>query len=114
MSRLNVYGCRQLAKVIPQVADVLNGTGPRPSAITLGGTEIYFEKPGPKVERHERQHVIQAARCCPLFLCWLPLRARAWAGAVRYWKKYIKFHTEYGYTNNPFEVEARAAEEDVA
>ena len=46
------------------------------------------------VLRHERVHVEQWRRL----------------GALRFLTRYLWYHCKYGYQQNPFEVEARAAE----
>lgn len=106
---MNAYMCKCLAK-LPGIIDQLNGDGPAPGAVTIGGTIVYFEKPDERMVRHEEKHVDQAGRFAPWFLTWLPRRARAWAGARWYWREYIREHHRMGYEANRFEVEARAAE----
>ena len=103
--------CGYAGKLMPVVIDMVNGSGPAPEAVTLGGTTFFFAKKGsPALERHEHRHVVQAAECAPGWAAWLPLRARAWLGARKFWSKYVDFHLKYGYALNPLEVEARGDE----
>lgn len=98
--------CGHAAKVVPEIIDALNGSGPKPKAVTIGGTVVYFGEKTQELEWHEYMHVVQAARYAPWWAKWLPLRAKAWAGAPRYWKAYEKEHREKGYEGNKFELEA--------
>lgn len=107
---ITITGCNLGGKTVPEIIDALNGDGPKPSAITLGGTIIAFEPLSERTKKHEHMHVVQAARYCPWVLRWLPLKGRAWAGAAKYWKAYFAEHKAKGYLANKFEEEARAAE----
>lgn len=99
--------CAVAAKVI----DAVNGDGPAPAAITLGGTILIFgTAASPELIRHEETHVDQAAACCPRWLRWLPRRSRAWVGAPAFWRRYVAAHLAHGYADNPYEVEARRSE----
>lgn len=88
MSRFVV--CDPAAAVLPELIDAINGSGPAPAAVTIGGVEIYFEPPTQRLKRHEFAHVVQAARFAPRWAGWLPLRARAWIGAPAFWRAYAR------------------------
>jgi hypothetical protein len=113
VSDLPVYGCSYAGKLIPEVIDALNGDGPKPAAVTVGGTVIYFAEPGPGLIAHEEMHVTQSARYAPWWARWMPRRARAWLGAPKFFPAYVKQHTEKGYAKNEFEEEAREAQRKV-
>lgn len=102
--------CGHAAKIVPEIIDALNGDGPAPAAVTVGGTIVYFQKPTAQLKRHENVHVIQAARFAPWWAKWMPLKWRAWVGAPRFWKAYKAEHDAHGYEGNKFELEATAAE----
>lgn len=109
MNEFFVCGC--LKKVIPEIADALNGPDAgKPVAITLGGATFYFVgEPGPALRAHEAKHREQARRCDPW---WMPIPSiRMAIGDARFLTAYIRQHRKYGYRNNPYEIEARAAED---
>lgn len=104
--------CGYAGKIIPEIIDALNGSGPKPEAVTLGGTSFFFGKAGSvRMKRHEYQHVLQSAARCPSWARWLPVRVRAWLGAPKFLPEYIKQHELHGYSNNSYEIEARKAED---
>lgn len=82
-------------RLIPAVGGLLSGMGKPAAAVTLGRTIIVHPGArctGPLI-RHELAHVKQWQRHPFTF----PLR-------------YVWNHARFGYHDNPFEVEARAAE----
>lgn len=83
---------------IPVLAGVLSGMGAPARAVTLSGTIVVHPEARltPRLLRHELAHVRQW-RASPLF----PLR-------------YVWGHVVHGYHQNPYEVEARAAEGEEA
>lgn len=104
----DIYVCSYAGKLIPEVIDALNGNGPKPDAITIGGTQVFFGSPSEQLRKHEWMHVVQSARFAPRWMAgWVPIRIRAWMGVPKFWKAYIKEHTERGYVFNKFEIEAR-------
>lgn len=108
---MNLYRCPLLARAFARVADALNGpTAGEPGAITIGGTTVYLSEQPDAIKRHEWVHVLQAARHCPRWLRWLPVRVQAWIGAPVFEALYIAEHRRAGYEENKYEVEARAAE----
>lgn len=105
-----VYVCTCAAKYIPELAALVNG-GTRPAATTIGGVEFYFEKPDDKMRRHENKHIEQYASFAPFWTRAFPLSWKAWIGSPKFVQAYIAENNKFGYQNNKFEVEARAAEE---
>jgi len=83
---------------IPWLGGRLSGMKQPAAAVTLGSTIIVHPRVqlSPRLLRHELAHVAQWQQQPFSF----PLR-------------YLLNHLRYGYTNNPFEVEARSAEHDV-
>jgi hypothetical protein len=84
-------------RIIPAVGGRLSGMRGPAGAVTFGRTIILHprSKLTPRLLRHELAHVRQWQRWPVTF----PLR-------------YIWHHLQYGYRDNPFEVEARAAEDE--
>jgi hypothetical protein len=84
-------------RVIPAVGGILSGMRRAAGAVTLGRTIIVHPRARltPRLLRHELTHVRQWQRWPVTF----PLR-------------YVWQHLQHGYRDNPFEVEARAAEEE--
>ena len=80
---------------IPAFAGIMSGLGEPAAAVTLGDAIVVHPDVvlTPRLLRHELEHVHQWRRHSFLF----PLRY-AWS------------HLRYGYHDNPYEVEARAAE----
>ena len=108
---MNLYKCPTLARAVGAVADALNGPDTdEPGAITIGGTTVYLAEQPDSIKRHEWVHVLQAARHCPRWLRWLPVRVQAWLGAPIFEALYIAEHRRVGYELNKFEAEARLAE----
>jgi hypothetical protein len=108
---VNLYACRLLARIVGAIADAANGpTAGVPGAITVGGTTAYLSEQPDAIKRHEWVHVLQAARCCPRWLRWLPVRTQAWIGMPRFEAAYVIEHFGHGYDGNKYEIEARAAE----
>jgi hypothetical protein len=65
-----------------------------------------------RAKLHHAAHVMQQARCAPPWAPeWLPLWLRAWWGAERFWEAYQQQHQLCGFLGNPFELEARRAED---
>ena len=83
--------------LIPRVAGVLSGLGGAAHAVTLGDTIVVHPSASltPRLLRHELAHVRQWRTLGPLF----PVR-------------YAIAHLVHGYHENPYEVEARAAERE--
>jgi hypothetical protein len=102
--------CGKARELVPEVIDALNGSGPKPIAVTVGGTPIYFTEPTPALQRHEEKHVDQSVAFAPGWTRWLPRRVRAWIGFPAFSRAYTAEHNKVGYVLNRFEVEARAAE----
>ena len=108
---MNFIACFAAAKKIAQVVAAAAGR----TAVTLSPTvTIYFvDKADPRLLAHEAKHRQQAARFLPW---WARGKANPLAivgnqvAAVRWLNEYYKFHKLYGYEFNPFEVEARNAE----
>ena len=82
---------------IPVVAGVLSGMKGPAAAVTLGDAIIVHPRVPltPRLLRHELEHVRQWRQHSVSF----PLR-------------YVWGHLRHGYHANPYEVEARAAEQD--
>jgi hypothetical protein len=80
---------------LPAIAGRLSGMGGPAAAVTLGRTVVVHPsvRVTPQLVRHELAHVRQ----------WQKNR---WTFPVRY----VVNHFRYGYDQNPYEVEARAAE----
>lgn len=80
---------------IPRLGGLLSGMHGPAAAVTIGSTIIVHPRVqlSPRLLRHELAHVAQWRQQPFTF----PLR-------------YTLNHLRYGYTNNPFEVEARSAE----
>ena len=90
---MNLYRIPPLARFVGWIADKANGPScDVPGAITIGGMTLCLSPQPESIRRHEYVHIEQAARFCPWWLQWLPLR--------------------HGYDNNVFEIEARMAEAD--
>lgn len=82
-------------RLIPEIGGRLSGLAGRAAAVTLGRTiivhpDVHLTE---RLLRHELAHVRQWQRARLTF----PLR-------------YLWQHLRYGYRDNPYEVEARAAE----
>lgn len=108
---MNLYRIPPLARFVGWIADKVNGpTCDVPGAITIGGMTLYLSPQPESIRRHEFVHIEQAARFCPWWLQWLPLRLRAWCGFTRFDAAYAIEHLRHGYANNVFEIEARLAE----
>jgi|SRR3972149_5852994 len=107
---VKVYACSLAAKYVPTVIDLLNKSGPKPAAVTIGGAVFYFVEPNERLKRHEQRHIEQQARRCPWYLRFLPVTTRAWIGLPKFAVEYIREEDLNGYAGNKFEVEARAAE----
>jgi hypothetical protein len=84
------------ASWLPGIAGITSGFGQPAAAVTIGNTIIVHPsvRITPQLVRHELAHVAQWRRYPVTF----PLR-------------YVVNHFRYGYHDNPYEVEARAAEE---
>lgn len=84
------------ASWLPGLAGVTSGFGHPAAAVTIGRTIVVHPSVliTPQLVRHELVHVAQWRRYPLTF----PLR-------------YVVNHFRYGYHDNPYEVEARAAEE---
>ena len=83
------------AKWLPGIAGTLSGMGQPAAAVTLGRTIVVHPtvQLTPKLVRHELAHV------------------RQWqANPLTFPVRYVLNHMRYGYDDNPYEVEARAAE----
>ena len=82
-------------RVIPRLGGWLSGMGAPAAAVTLGNAIVVHPdvQLTPRLLRHELAHVRQW-RNAPLSF---PLR-------------YVLSHLKHGYHDNPYEVEARAAE----
>lgn len=82
-------------RIVPAIGGRLSGHAGPAAAVTLGRTIIVHPDIPltDRLLRHELAHVRQWQRAPLTF----PLR-------------YVWHHLRYGYRNNPFEVEARAAE----
>ncbi|MBX6363216.1 MAG: DUF4157 domain-containing protein [Gemmatimonadetes bacterium] len=83
-------------RLIPMLGGLLSGMGRPAAAVTLGRTIVVH--PGvlltTRLLRHEMAHV------------------RQWqAHPLTFAARYVLGHVRYGYHANPFEVEARAAED---
>jgi len=80
---------------LPHIAGILSGMGGPAAAVTLGKTIVVHPsvKLSSRLIRHELEHVRQ----------WQEL---GWTFPMRY----VANHFRHGYTNNPFEVDARKAE----
>jgi hypothetical protein len=80
---------------LPGLAGILSGMGGPAAAVTLGKTIVVHPsiKLSSRLVKHELEHVRQ----------WQEL---GWKFPL----KYVLNHMQHGYTNNPFEVEARSAE----
>lgn len=108
---MNIYVCPTCARGIAALADVINGPGAGPpAAFTIGDVRVYLVPPSPELIRHEEKHTEQCARYCPRWLRWVPWKARVWAGTPGFLLAYRRAHMAYGYEQNPFELEAVAAE----
>lgn len=107
---IKVYACSCAGKFIPEIASLVNG-GTKPSAVTVGSLQFYFEKPDDKIRRHENKHVEQYANFAPFWAKPMPLSWRAWLGSLRFIQAYVDENDKVGYARNKFEVEARRAEE---
>lgn len=83
------------SRIIPRIAGRLAGMGAPAAAVTLGRTVLFAPgvRPTVRLVRHELAHVAQWERYPFTF----PFR-------------YIAGHIRHGYGDNPFEAEARAAE----
>lgn len=83
---------------IPRLGGLLSGMHGPAAAVTIGSTIIVHPRVqiSPRLLRHELAHVAQWQQQPFTF----PLR-------------YVLNHLCYGYTNNPFEVEARSAEQSM-
>lgn len=82
---------------IPNLAGLLSGMRGPAAAVTLGDAIIVHPRVSltPRLLRHELAHV------------------RQWrAHSVSFPIRYVWGHLHYGYHDNPYEVEARAAEQD--
>jgi hypothetical protein len=85
----------RIASWIPAVAGVFMGFGRAVSAVTLESTIVIHPSVTitPELMRHELAHV------------------RQWqAHRLTFMSRYLMNHFRYGYEANPYEVEARAAE----
>lgn len=104
-----IYFCGQLAKLLPEAIDAVNGVAPAPDAVTVGAVRLYFkESPSEALKAHEAWHVEQAARFAPRWVPrWLPLEWRAWAGTPAFWRAYLREFAIHGYEQNFYEREAR-------
>lgn len=85
----------RLSRLIPVLGGRLSGMRGHAAAVALGRTILVHPavRATPRLLRHELEHVRQWERHPHTF----PLR-------------YIWSHIRHGYAGNPFEVEARAAE----
>lgn len=83
------------SRLIPLLGGYLSGMGRSAAAVTLGRTILLHPSvpPEPRLIRHELAHVAQWRRHPFTF----PFR-------------YTAAHIRFGYRDNPFELEARAAE----
>lgn len=83
------------ARWLPRIAGVLSGMGGPAAAVTIGDTIVVHPSVAitDRLVRHELAHVRQWS-------------ANPWTFALRYTLN----HFRYGYHENPYEVEARAAE----
>jgi hypothetical protein len=81
---------------LPRLAGLLAGMRGPAGAVTLGRTIVVHPslRMTPRILRHELAHVRQ----------W---QEHPWTFPVRY----TIAHLHHGYTNNPYEIEARAAEQ---
>ena len=106
-----VHVCRPVGRLVREIAE--KTTGEPPDAITLGAFVFLFTRPTgedlARLMRHERVHVLQAARFAPRWARWLPETARVWLGTPRFLQSYLDSYRQVGY-DNLFEREARAAE----
>jgi hypothetical protein len=65
--------------------------------VVIGNTVLFADSPVPKwLFRHELEHAYQQIR----------------EGVIRFYLKYFYYSLRYGYQDNPFEVEARARQND--
>lgn len=84
-------------RLIPAIAGRLAGMGGPAAAVTLGRTIVLQPavRPTERLLRHELAHV------------------RQWSERpVAFPLLYVLRHLRFGYTDNPYEVEARAEEQD--
>jgi hypothetical protein len=83
------------SRLIPWIGGRLSGMGRPAAAVALGRTILVHPRahPDERLLRHELAHVAQWSRWPITF----PLR-------------YLRAHIRHGYHDNPYEVEARAAE----
>lgn len=104
--------CGVAGKFVPEIIDAMNGSGPKPEAVTIGDLRLFFGKSAyrPGLKRHESKHSDQCARFAPAWLKWAPYKVRVWAGTPKFLRVYKEFHDTYGYHDNPLEVEARLVE----
>lgn len=102
--------CAELA--YPELASLLT-YGPPPASATVGSTGPTFDLDDTteRYARHERRHEEQRAHYCPRWLRWLPLALRAWVGQPRFLAEYAALHRDCGFLGNPFEIDARRAED---
>lgn len=84
------------SRVVPWIAGRLSGMGQPAAAVALGRTILVHPavKPDDRLLRHELVHVVQWTESPYTFpIC------------------YVRAHIRHGYYNNPYEVQARAAEQ---
>jgi hypothetical protein len=88
---------------------------PRPQTYLLPGAQgmlFDLDESTDRYRRHLQAHVRQQALCAPAWLPrWLPLWLRSWWGGPRFMDAYLEQHKTCGFLGNPFELEARRAED---
>lgn len=104
--------CGPVAKVVREVADVINGPNvTAPKAIEGPGiTFLITDEPLTfQLYAHEMQHVRQAAALEPKWIPqWGLVRVfREWIGWTRFYAEYAAEYARHGYWDNRFEVDAR-------
>lgn len=107
----SVRVCGPVAKVVRQVADVINGPAGPPTAISGPGVLFLItdEPMSAQLMKHEQQHTAQAESFEPTWIPrWWGLRSvRAAIGWARFYEAYGVEYAKHGYWDNKYEREAR-------
>lgn len=103
--------CSCAVRLFPEINAAIVADADHGAMVPIAGVLFELDPLLARRARHERCHLEQAARYAPAWVpIWFPLAMHAWLGRRGWWEEYSKEHAALGYLGNPFEIEARRAE----
>lgn len=103
--------CSCAQRLFPEIRAAIEDDAEHGTSVPVCGVLFELDPLQGRRARHEQCHTEQAARHAPHWVpLWFPLEVLAWLGRRAFWEEYSRRHMQLAFFGNPFEIEARRAE----